>query len=256
MRPDDRSAANPEAEWFGFNRVSPEEKTAKVIDVFSSVADKYDLMNDLMSAGLHRLWKDHFVRKMRPRAGEKILDVAGGTGDITFRCAAATQGKAALTVCDLNPDMMRVGRKKAVDTGWLNEIDWVAGNAEALPFAENTFDLACIAFGLRNVTHIDAALSEFYRVLVRGGRFYCLEFSPEVAPPLTKLYELYSFSILPWLGEKVAQDRASYQYLAESIRQFPPPALLAARMETAGFENVRHEKLMGGIAVIHSGWKL
>lgn len=247
---------NPEAEWFGYTRVSPEEKTAKVIDVFSSVADKYDIMNDFMSGGLHRLWKDHFVRMMRPRAGENILDVAGGTGDIAQRCARATQGQAHITVCDLNPDMLRVGRTKAIDAGWLSGIDWVTGNAEALPFATDSFDLACISFGLRNVTRIDAALAEFFRVLRPGGRFFCMEFSPGVIPPLKKIYDLYSFTVLPWLGEKVAQDRDSYQYLAESIRQFPPQDELAARMGKAGFENVKWHNLMGGIAVIHTGWKL
>lgn len=250
------SQQNPESHWFGFEEVSPEQKTAKVIDVFSSVADKYDLMNDLMSGGMHRLWKDRFVGMMRPRAGENILDVAGGTGDIAIRCAKATKGKANVTVCDLNPDMIRVGRTKAIDKGWLTGIDWVVGNAEALPIESESVDLACIAFGLRNVTHIDAALSEFFRVLKTGGRFYCMEFSPGVSPMLQDIYNLYSFSVLPWLGEKVAQDRASYQYLAESIRQFPAQENLAARMSSAGFENVRWHNLMGSIAVIHSGWKL
>lgn len=247
---------NPESTWFGFAKVAPDEKTAKVRDVFSSVAENYDVMNDLMSAGLHRLWKDHFVSKMRPRAGETILDIAGGTGDIAVRCAKATNGKAKITVCDYNPDMLRVGCDKAVNQGWLNEIDWVTGNAEALPFPDACADLVCISFGLRNVTHIDAALAQFARVLRPGGRFYCMEFSPGVAAPLKPLYDIYSFSVLPWLGEKVAQDREAYQYLAESIRQFPPQEELASRMVKAGFERVRYENLMGGIAVIHSGWKL
>ncbi|MGE4352180.1 MAG: bifunctional demethylmenaquinone methyltransferase/2-methoxy-6-polyprenyl-1,4-benzoquinol methylase UbiE [Bdellovibrionales bacterium] len=250
------SSSNPEAEWFGFTKVAPEEKTAKVIDVFSSVASKYDLMNDLMSGGLHRLWKDHFVGMMAPRAGESILDVAGGTGDITLRCARATKGQAHLTVCDLNYEMLKVGREKAVDQGWLSQIDWTVGNAESLPFAESSFDLVCISFGLRNVTRIDAALTEFFRVLKPGGRFFCMEFSPGVIPPLKKAYDLYSFSVLPWLGDKVAQDRESYQYLAESIRQFPPQEELASRMQAVGFEQVKWSNLMGGIAVIHRGWKL
>lgn len=250
------SSTNPEAQWFGFDRVAPDEKTARVIDVFTSVADKYDLMNDLMSGGLHRLWKDRFVAQLRPRAGEAILDVAGGTGDIALRCLQATGGKARVTVCDLNPDMLRVGQTKAVDAGWLTGLDWITGNAEALPFADDAFDALTISFGLRNVTRIDTALSAFFRVLKAGGRFFCMEFSPAVASPLKPLYDLYSFSVLPWLGDKVAQDRDSYRYLAESIRQFPPPTELATRMEKAGFAQVKHHRLMGGIAVIHSGWKL
>ncbi len=248
--------ANPEAEWFGFQRVAPDEKTARVRGVFSSVAENYDLMNDLMSGGLHRLWKDHFVAKMRPRSGEAVLDVAGGTGDIALRCLRATGGKARVTVLDMNESMLRVGREKAVDAGWLQEIDWIAGNVETLPIKSASVDLACISFGLRNVTRIDAALAEFARVLKPGGRFYCMEFSPGVARPLKKLYDLYSFSVLPWLGEKVAKDRESYQYLAESIRQFPPQEELAARMRGAGFENVTIENLMGGIVAIHGGWVL
>ncbi|MDX9688965.1 MAG: bifunctional demethylmenaquinone methyltransferase/2-methoxy-6-polyprenyl-1,4-benzoquinol methylase UbiE [Proteobacteria bacterium] len=247
---------NPEAEWFGYRQVSPEEKTQGVIDVFSSVADKYDLMNDCMSGGLHRLWKDMFVAKLRPRAGEKILDVAGGTGDITRRCLRKTQGQCNITVCDLNPDMIRVGQKRTIDAGWLNNVAWVVGNAEALPFDENSMDAVCITFGLRNVTHIDTALREFFRVLKPGGRFFCMEFSSGVRPPLNKLYDMYSFTVLPWLGEKVAQDRESYQYLAESIRQFPPQQELANRMEKAGFERVRFENILGGIVAIHHGWKL
>ncbi len=249
-------APNPEAEWFGYTRVDPDEKTTRVRDVFSSVADNYDLMNDLMSGGLHRLWKDHFVRVFRPRPGEAILDVAGGTGDITRRCLAATQGKANMTVCDLNEDMMRVGRARLTDAGWLNGARWVVGNAEALPFADESMDAVCISFGLRNVTRIDQALAEFFRVLKVGGRLFIMEFSPDVAPPLRAAYEAYSFSVLPWLGEKVAKDRESYQYLAESIRQFPPPDVLAKRMADVGFDLVRIRRMMGGIVAIHSGWKV
>jgi demethylmenaquinone methyltransferase/2-methoxy-6-polyprenyl-1,4-benzoquinol methylase len=247
---------DPEAEWFGYRQVSPEEKTQSVIDVFSSVADKYDIMNDLMSGGLHRLWKDYFVAKLRPRAGEKILDVAGGTGDITRRCLQKTQGKCEITVCDLNPEMIRVGRNKTIDAGWLDNVEWVVGNAESLPFDASSMDAVCITFGLRNVTRIDTALGEFFRVLKPGGRFFCMEFSSGVRPPLKKLYDMYSFSVLPWLGEKVAQDRESYQYLAESIRQFPSQPELAERMKKAGFERVKFENILGGIVAIHSGWKL
>jgi len=243
---------NPEAGWFGYERVAPEEKTQRVKSVFSSVAENYDLMNDLMSGGLHRLWKDHFVAKMRPRVGEVILDVAGGTGDIAMRCA---RKNGDVIVCDINPDMLHEGRVKAMNAGWLSEIAWVTGSAEELPIESASVDLACISFGLRNVTHIDKALAEFFRVLRPGGRFFCMEFSPGVTPALKKIYDLYSFSILPWLGEKVAKDRASYQYLAESIRQFPPQEELATRMAKAGFENVRYENLMGGVVAIHSGWR-
>lgn len=247
---------NPEATWFGYERVDADEKTERVKGVFSSVAENYDLMNDLMSGGLHRLWKDYFVARMNPRSGEAILDVAGGTGDIAIRCAKATHGKAGLTVCDINPDMLRVGRLKAMDEGWIDRISWVAGSAEALPVHSASIDLVCISFGLRNVTRIDAALSEFVRVLRPGGRFFCMEFSPGVAPSFRKLYDLYSFTVLPWLGEKIAKDRKAYQYLAESIRQFPEQEELADRMEEAGFERVSYENLMGGVAVIHSGRRL
>jgi len=247
---------NPESDWFGYTHLSPEEKTARVGDVFSSVAENYDLMNDLMSGGLHRLWKNHFVAKMNPRAGEVIVDVAGGTGDIALRCAKATQSQAVITACDINPDMLAIGKDKAIDSGFLSGLEWIVGNAEALPFASRSVDLLCISFGLRNVTHIDTALHEFARVLKRGGRFYCMEFSSGVIPPLKKIYDLYSFSVLPWLGEKIAHDRASYQYLAESIRQFPDQKTLETRMKQAEFENIHHENLMGGIAAIHSGWIL
>ncbi len=248
--------ANPESEWFGYARVKPNEKTARVGEVFASVADKYDLMNDLMSAGLHRLWKDRFVAKMRPRAGEAILDVAGGTGDIALRCLKATNGKASVAVLDPSSDMMRIGREKVIDAGFLGDIQWLAGSAEAMPVESASVDLACISFGLRNVTRIDDALREFARVLKPGGRFYCMEFSPGVARPLKPLYDLYSFSVLPWLGDKVAGDKNAYQYLAESIRQFPPQSELASRMKKAGFANVRYENLTGGIVAIHSGWIL
>lgn len=250
------TARDPEAQWFGYRHVPPEEKTQRVQGVFSSVAPRYDLMNDLMSAGLHRVWKDVFVGMMAPRAGERIADVAGGTGDIARRCLQKTNGKAHITVCDPSPQMMDVGARRLLDEGWMDGVAWVEGRAEDLPFASKSMDLLCISFGLRNVTRIDAALDEFYRVLDVGGRFFCLEFSPAVARPLKPLYELYSFSVLPWLGAQVAQDRDSYLYLAESIRQFPMPETLGQRMEKAGLEQVRWRSLAGGIVAIHSGWKL
>lgn len=247
---------NPEAEWFGYDRVSAEEKTAKVREVFSSVASKYDLMNDLMSGGLHRLWKNYFVDKLSPMPGQVILDVAGGTGDIALRCAARTKGKARIVVCDINPEMLDVGRDKAIDRGWLpNQIEWVTGNAEKLPFENKSVDIVCIAFGLRNVTHIDKALKEFARVLKSGGKFYCMEFSPGVRAEIKSLYDLYSFTVLPWLGKVVAEDEGSYQYLAESIRQFPDQQGLAKRMGGAGFSSVEWENLMGGVVAVHVGLK-
>ncbi len=250
------SQRNPEADWFGFSRVSPEEKGERVRDVFSSVAESYDLMNDLMSCGMHRLWKDRLVGMMRPRAGQRILDVAGGTGDVALRCAAKTGGKAEITVCDINPDMLRCGRDKAIDAGWLRGIEWIEGNAEKLPIPNRSQNTVSIAFGLRNVTRIDDALAEFARVLKPGGRFFCLEFTSGVSPMLRKIYERYCFGILPTLGEIVAHDRDSYQYLAESIMRFPAQRELAARMESAGLARASWSDLMGGIAVIHSGWKI
>lgn len=248
--------SNPEAGWFGHARVEPEEKTARVRAVFDSVAENYDLMNDLMSAGAHRLWKDRFVALMDPRPGERILDVAGGTGDIARRCVRRTEGRAEVVVCDINPSMLRVGRDRVVDHGVLDGIRWVAGNAEALPVASRSVDRVSIAFGLRNVTRIDRALAEFARVLKPGGRFFCLEFSPGVAPGLRGLYERYCATILPLLGACVAQDRASYQYLAESIQRFPSQQELARRMEQAGLARARWINFMGGIAVVHTGWRL
>ena len=249
------TSPNPESEWFGYEQTSPEDKTKKVGSVFSSVADHYDLMNDFMSGGLHRLWKNHFVARMRPRPQEQILDVAGGTGDIAIRLAHKAPS-AQITVLDINENMIQVGRSKAIDAGILNGIEWIVGNAEKLPFEDNSFDMLDISFGLRNVTHIDTALSEFARVLRHGSRFYCMEFSPEISPLLKPLYEAYSFSVLPWLGATIASDRHAYQYLAESIRQFPDPESLKSRISDAGFETIRYEKLLGGIAVIHSGWIL
>ncbi len=264
----DDAALNPESRWFGFREVHPDEKTSLVEGVFSSVASRYDLMNDLMSGGLHRLWKDRFARMMDPRPGQDILDVAGGTGDITRRCWARAKGQASITVCDLSPAMMEQGRARMIDhgilapetlapeTGDMGAIRWVTGNAEELPFPNRSFDLCCIAFGLRNVTRIDKALSEFARVLRPGGRFFCLEFSPGVARSLKPIYDRYCATVLPWLGAQVAEDRESYQYLAESIRQFPPQQELAERMERAGFSRVKWLDMTGGIAVAHSGWRL
>lgn len=248
-------ARDPESVWYGFTRLTPGEKSARVRRVFDSVAGNYDLMNDLMSAGLHRLWKDRLVAMLRPSPGQRLLDVAGGTGDVAIRCAAHTEEQMKIVVCDINPAMLQEGKKKAIDQGFLNGIEWTAGNAESLPFDDASFDTVCIAFGLRNVTRIDKALKDMTRVLKPNGRFFCLEFGPGVSPWLKTLYERYSFTVLPWLGEHVAGDREAYQYLAESIRQFPDQSALAKRMERAGLTEVTWTNLTGGIAVIHKGTK-
>lgn len=247
---------NKESEWFGYKKVAPDEKTRLVEDVFDKVAGRYDLMNDLMSGGIHRLWKNRFVRLMHPRPSKSLLDVAGGTGDIAFRYRAMAGDDAQITVCDLNPNMLNVGRDRAIDKGYLSGFKWVTGNAEKLPFGDCSFNLYSIAFGLRNVTHIDNALAEAYRVLKPGGQFFCLEFSHVKNLALKKIYDAYSFAVIPKIGALVAKDKDSYQYLAESIRQFPSQKNLAARMAQAGFEQVRITPLSGGIAAIHIGCRL
>lgn len=248
-------ANNPEKNWFGDRQVSPDEKTALVRGVFDSVAEKYDLMNDLMSGGVHRLWKDRFVRDIRPQPHLHYLDVAGGTGDISFRIRRAAGPSARITVCDLDNAMLRVGRDRATDRGYLDGFTWVTGNAESLPLPANSVDVYTIAFGLRNVTHIDTALAEAYRVLRPGGRFFCLEFSRVTEPALAKLYDAFSFGVIPRIGQVVAKDRNSYQYLVESIRKFPPQAELCRRLRAAGFAGVRHSDLSFGVAAIHRGFK-
>lgn len=246
---------NPESEWFGERKVEADEKTQLVHSVFDSVASRYDLMNDLMSGGIHRIWKDRFIRQIRPRNGLKYLDVAGGTGDIAFRIKKAAP-KADITLCDLTREMLSVGRDRAIDHGWLGDFEWITGNAESLPFEDNSFDVYTISFGLRNVTRIDTALTEAYRVLKPGGRFYCLEFSHVEEPFLRKIYDTYSFKVIPEIGKVVAKDRDSYQYLVESIRKFPKQRELTRRMGEAGFRNSRYFNLTFGIAAIHTGWKI
>jgi demethylmenaquinone methyltransferase / 2-methoxy-6-polyprenyl-1,4-benzoquinol methylase len=245
-----------EAESFGFRRVQPGERTALVRQVFDSVAGRYDLMNDLMSGGIHRLWKKTLIDWLAPRPGMRLVDVAGGTGDVAFGFLERIDCDGEAVVCDLSPAMMEVGRDRALDRGLIRPIRWVTGNAEALPFADRSFDAYTIAFGLRNVTHIDQALAEARRVLRPGGRFLCLEFSHVGAPPLARLYDIYSFRILPALGEIVARDRASYQYLVESIRRFPKADELDARIGKAGLRLGKHRTLLGGIAAIHSAWRI
>lgn len=251
-----RMEKNAESQWFGERKVSATEKTRRVIGVFDSVADSYDLMNDLMSAGVHRLWKNQLVRQIRPRAGLAYLDVAGGTGDIAFRLRAKTGPGTKITLCDLNAEMLRVGRDRAVDRGWINDFEWVVGNAEKLPFDEESRDVYTISFGLRNVTHIDDALREAWRVLKPGGRFFCLEFSRVDEPALARLYDAYSYNVIPRIGERVANDRESYQYLVESIRKFPPQKALQQRLHRAGFGRVKITNLSFGVAAIHEAWKI
>jgi demethylmenaquinone methyltransferase / 2-methoxy-6-polyprenyl-1,4-benzoquinol methylase len=241
---------------FGFRRVGEDEKTRLVRDVFDSVASRYDLMNDLMSGGVHRLWKRELMQRLAPRPGQKLLDLAGGTGDIARRfLARAGQGGAAI-VCDINESMIRHGRDHSIDAGVVAGLVWVVGNAEDLPLASASVDACTISFGLRNVTRIAAALREARRVLKPGGRFLCLEFSRVENELLRRAYDLYSFAVLPRLGEIVARDRAAYQYLVESIRRFPPQRELADMMREAGFEQVSWRNLSRGIAAIHSGWRL
>jgi len=242
---------------FGYRDVAPEEKPGLIHDIFSSVASRYDLMNDLMSAGVHRLWKDDFVAWLNPRAGDAILDVAGGTGDVAFRIAArvrAKGGTAKITVCDINEEMLAAG--KCRPEAKAAKITWLCGDGENLPIEDASQDAYTIAFGIRNFTHLDRALREAYRVLRPGGRFLCLEFSRVATPGLDELYDLYSFAVLPRLGEIVAGDGAAYRYLAESIRRFPSQPAFAKMIAAAGFSQVKFRNLSGGIAAIHSGWKV
>lgn len=239
---------------FGFREVPREAKQELVRAVFDRVAERYDVMNDLMSLGVHRLWKDTLVDWLAPRADEAILDLAGGTGDIAFRIRA--RSKARVTVTDINSQMVERGRDRMVDNGALAGIDWAVGDAQALPFASSAFAATTMAFGIRNVTDIPAALAEIYRVLAPGGRFVCLEFSRVTIPLIERFYDAYSFAVLPRLGAAVAGDREAYTYLVESIRRFPDQAAFAAMLGTAGFERVRFRNLSGGIAAIHHGWRL
>jgi demethylmenaquinone methyltransferase / 2-methoxy-6-polyprenyl-1,4-benzoquinol methylase len=241
---------------FGYRRVALEEKPALVRGVFESVAARYDLMNDLMSGGIHRLWKREMVDWLHPRAGSTVLDVAGGTGDIALRILPRLGEAGRVIVVDATPAMLEVGRDRMIDRGLLSGIDWVAGDAQRLPVADSSVDAYTIAFGLRNVTHMDRALAEARRVLKPGGRFLCLEFSRVVLPILDRLYDAYSFAVLPALGRAVAGDAASYRYLAESIRTFPAQEELASRICAAGLEQVRYRNLTGGIAALHSAWRL
>lgn len=242
-----------ESRFFGYREVDPSQKTGMVRDVFDRVAKRYDLMNDLMSGGIHRIWKDQFIRQIQPRPDQMLLDVAGGTGDISFRYLKRGGPKAHATICDINAEMISVGRDRAIDKGLVGQLDFVCGNAECLPFPDNSVDVYTIAFGLRNVTDIDAALREAARVLRPGGRYYCLEFSRVSLPLFRKAYDAWSFGAIPTIGWLVLRDRESYQYLVESIRQFPDQDGFVSRMEAAGLERCEYRNLSGGIAAIHSG---
>jgi len=256
-RPETSEAGDsPESRWFGYRRVAPTEKAALVRGVFESVAGRYDLMNDLMSGGIHRLWKREMVAWLKARPGSTILDVAGGTGDIAMRILDRLKGDGRVVVVDATAAMLAVGRDRMIDRGLLAGIDWVAGDAERLPIADASVDAYTIAFGLRNVTLIDRALAEARRVLKPGGRFLCLEFSRVMVPVLDQLYNLYSFGVLPTMGRVVAGDARPYRYLAESIRTFPAQEELAERIRAAGLEQVKVRNLTGGIAALHSAWRL
>jgi demethylmenaquinone methyltransferase/2-methoxy-6-polyprenyl-1,4-benzoquinol methylase len=237
---------------FGDELVSPEEKTRRVGAVFSSVARRYDLMNDLMSGGMHRLWKDRFVNRVKARAGEDILDMAGGTGDVAFRMA---RRGAHLTVADINADMLEVGKERARQRG-LTGLKWKVENAEALTFANSSFDAYTIVFGIRNVTDMPSAIREAHRVLKRGGRFYCMEFSSSDWPGFSNLYERWASRVIPRIGKAVADDEESYRYLVESIRRFPRPEAFRSLVGSAGFVRAAAEPMLGGLVTIHSGWKI
>lgn len=236
---------------FGYRDVDASEKAGMVRGVFSNVASSYDLMNDAMSGGAHRLWKDQFVRRVKPRADEAILDMAGGTGDIAFRMHARG---ASITVSDINPEMLAVGMERAKKKG-LTGLAWSEQNAETLTFADRSFDAYTIAFGIRNVTHIQQALEEAHRVLKFGGRFFCLEFSATLWPGFSDVYDAYSHKVVPKLGKLLAKDEDSYRYLIESIRRFPDMPKFEGMIRKAGFVSTKVEPILGGLVAIHSGWK-
>jgi ubiquinone/menaquinone biosynthesis methyltransferase len=244
----------PEKTHFGFREVNTDDKESLVKGVFSNVAPKYDIMNDVMSFGIHRIWKDKFIKMLSPSDGSKLLDVAGGTGDIAFRYLKACRGE--VTVCDINPEMLGEGRKNAIDKNILGNIEWLCGNAQELPLSDNTYDYYTIAFGIRNVTDIAAVLREAHRVLKYGGRFMCLEFSKVTNPLLAGAYDFYSFNVIPQMGQMVAGDKDSYQYLVESIRKFPPQEKFLEMIRDAGFQQCSYTNLSFGAVAIHSGWKV
>ena len=252
-------AAPRDETHFGYSTIPLDEKQGRVDDVFHSVARRYDLMNDLMSGGLHRAWKDALLTAVNPPKGDRpfaLLDLAGGTGDVAFRVAEAGGANTRVTVCDINAEMLAVGAERAVSRGLDHAVTFEQGNAEELPYPDKSFDCVTIAFGIRNVPRIDRALAEAHRVLKIGGRFLCLEFSSVDVPGLDALYELYSFKLIPRIGQAVTGDREAYQYLVESIRKFPRPPVFARMIETAGFRRVSFRQMTGGVVALHSGWKL
>lgn len=240
---------------FGYQQVPVKEKQGKVADVFHSVASKYDVMNDLMSLGIHRLWKRHTIALSGVKKGQRVLDIAGGTGDLTAKFSDIVGDKGQVVLADINSSMLTMGRSRLVDKGISGNVEYVQANAENLPFPDNYFDCITIAFGLRNVTNIDAALRSMHRTLKPGGRLLILEFSKPVAPGLKPVYDLYSFKVLPLLGEVIANDRASYQYLAESIRMHPDQQTLLDMMKDAGLERCEFFNMTGGIVALHRGFK-
>jgi demethylmenaquinone methyltransferase/2-methoxy-6-polyprenyl-1,4-benzoquinol methylase len=248
--------APPRQASFGYREVPVEDKASLVARVFDSVAPRYDLMNDLMSAGVHRIWKNTLVHAVNPRSGERLLDVAGGTGDIAFRLFKRQGERPDVTVCDINPAMLAVGRDRAVDRGLLRGLTWTTGDAENLPFPDRSFDAHTIAFGLRNVTDIDKALAEAFRVLRPGGRYYCLEFSKVTSAPIGRVYDAWSERALPLLGRVVAGDAEAYRYLHESIRRFPSQRDLAERLRRVGFARVGWRNMTLGVVALHSGWRV
>lgn len=249
-------SADTRTTHFGFQTVDEDQKAGMVHGVFSNVASKYDIMNDVMSVGIHRVWKDAMMDWLAPRAGQKLLDVAGGTGDISFRFLNRAGNEAEATVLDMTTPMLEEGRKRAEASSMAEQLSWVTGDAMALPFADNSFDVYTISFGIRNVTRVEDALREAYRVLRPGGRLMVLEFSQIPNDMMQKAYDLYSFNVIPVMGKIIANDRDSYQYLVESIRKFPSQDTFAEMIRDAGFDQVKYRNLSMGIAALHSGWKL
>jgi demethylmenaquinone methyltransferase / 2-methoxy-6-polyprenyl-1,4-benzoquinol methylase len=248
-------AENEQTTHFGFQTVAEDQKAGMVHGVFTSVASKYDIMNDVMSVGIHRIWKEAMMDWLAPRPGQRLLDVAGGTGDVSFRFLERATGADAV-VCDMTESMLVEGRKRADASKLADHLDWVVGDAMALPFESGSFDVYTISFGIRNVTRVPDALKEAFRVLRPGGRLMVLEFSHLPNPAMQKAYDLYSFNVIPQMGKMITGDRDSYQYLVESIRQFPDQETFAGMIRKAGFENVKYRNLSLGIAALHSGWKI